>query len=255
VVESDMGWMRLHLRESDGAVAIREVTEQLAVIGIWGPEARDVVAACCHDDVSATAFPFRTAREIRIGEPVLAQRITYVGELGFELYARREDAVQVWDRLAAAGRGHGLRISGYRVLDGLRMEKGYRYMGTDLTGGDTPYEAGLGFCVAMGKGTFVGREALEAAGDPARRLHTLLVGGEDYLPLYGGEAVRVDGVTAGRVRSVAYGHTVHGTIAYVYLPVDTADTAAVEIEVLGRPVEARLAPDVLVDPEHARVRA
>ena len=98
-------------------------------------------------------------------------------------------------------------------------------------------------------------EALEAAGDPARRLHTLLIGGEDYLPLYGGEAVRVDGVTAGRVRSVAYGHTVHGTIAYVYLPVDTADTAAVEIEVLGRPVEARLAPDVLVDPEHARVRA
>jgi 4-methylaminobutanoate oxidase (formaldehyde-forming) len=255
VVESDTGWMRLHLREADGAVEIREVTEQLAVIGIWGPEARDVVAACCADDVSAAAFPFRAAREIRIGEPVLAQRITYVGELGFELYARREDAVQVWDRLAAAGRPHGLRIGGYRVLDGLRMEKGYRYMGTDLTGGDTPFEAGLGFCVAMDKGEFVGRSALEAAGAPARRLETLLVGGDEYLPLYGGEAVRVGGVTAGRVRSVAYGHTVRGTIAYAYLPIDTPDTAAVEVEVLGRPVEARLAPDVLVDPDHARVRA
>jgi 4-methylaminobutanoate oxidase (formaldehyde-forming) len=255
VVESDMGWMRLHARDADGTVEIREVTEQLAVIGIWGPVARDVVAACCEDDVSAATFPFRTAREIRIGEPVLAQRITYVGELGFELYARREDAVQVWDRLAAAGRGHGLRIGGYRVLDGLRMEKGYRYMGTDLTGGDTPYEAGLGFCVAMDKAEFIGREALAAAGDPARQLRTLLVGEAEYLPVYGGEAVRVDGVTAGRVRSVAYGHTVGGTIAYAYLPVETSDAAEVEVEVLGRPVAARLAPDVLVDPAHARVRA
>ena len=161
---------------------------------------------------------FERRAAVRLGAPVLAQRISYVGEPGFELYVDRGDAVQVWDRLAEAGRAHDLRIAGYRCLDGLRMEKGYRYMGTDLTAGDTPYEAGLGFCVAMDKGDFTGREALAAAGEPERRLRTLLVGGEGYLTLYGGEAVRVNGVTAGRVRSCAYGHTIGATIAYAYLP-------------------------------------
>jgi 4-methylaminobutanoate oxidase (formaldehyde-forming) len=250
-----MGWLRLHMGDEDGPVEMREATERLSVIGIWGPRARDVVAACSDDDVSASAFPFRTAREILIGEPVLAQRITYVGELGFELYAEASDAVQVWDRLAAAGREHGLAIAGYRALEGLRLEKGYRYMGSDLTGGDTPYEAGLGFCVALDKGEFIGGEALRAAGtEPSRRIRTLLVGGEDYLPAYGGEAVLVNGTTAGRVRSVAYGHTVGRTIAFAYLPADIADDARVEVEVLGRPVAAELAADVLVDPEHTRVR-
>jgi glycine cleavage system aminomethyltransferase T len=225
------------------------------VIGIWGPRARDVVSACSGDDVSHAGFPFRTARQIAIGAPVLAQRITYVGELGFELYADRADAVQVWDRLAAAGRVHDLRIAGYRVLDGLRIEKGYRYMGTDLTAGDTPYAAGLGFCVALDKDEFNGREALVGTAPPDVRIRTLLVGGSEYLPLYGGEAVLVDGATAGRVRSAAYGHTVAANVAYAYLPAGLDDAAAVQVEVLGRPVDARLAPDVLVDPENARVRA
>ena len=148
-----------------------------------------------------------------------------------------------------------MRIGGYRALEGLRLEKGYRYMGTDLTGGDTPHEAGLGFCVAMDKGEFTGRDALAEAGEPTRRIRTLLVGGEEYLPLYGGEAVLVDGQTAGRLRSVAYGHTVGRTIGYAYLPVETGDDARIEVEVLGRPVAAELAADVLVDPAHARVRA
>ena len=126
------------------------------------------------------------------------------------------------------------------------MEKGYRYMGTDLTAGDTPYEAGLGFCVAMDKGDFTGREALAAASEPKRRLRTLLVRGEGYLTLYGGEAVRVNGDTAGRVRSCAYGHTIGATIAYVYLPADLTDDAAIEVEVLGTPTPARLVADVLV---------
>jgi glycine cleavage system aminomethyltransferase T/glycine/D-amino acid oxidase-like deaminating enzyme len=255
VVESDMGWLRLHHRSQDGELRMSELTERLAVIGIWGPRARDVVSACSGDDVSHAGFPFRTARQIEIGAPALAQRITYVGELGFELYADRADAVQVWDRLAAAGRAHDLRIAGYRALDGLRIEKGYRYMGTDLTAGDTPYAAGLGFCVALDKDEFNGREALVGAAQPNVRIRTLLVGGGEYLPLYGGEAVLVDGATAGRVRSAAYGHTVAANVAYAYLPVGLDDAAAVQVEVLGRPVDARLAPDVLVDPENARVRA
>jgi len=252
-VESDMGWLRLHLHPDDGAMDLRELTERLAVIGIWGPRARDVVAACCDDDVSDSALPFRRAREIVIGAPVLAQRITYVGELGFELYVDAADAVQVWDRLAAAGREHGLRIAGYRALDGLRIEKGYRYMGTDLTGGDTPFQAGLGFCVALDKGDFVGREALAGAGPIDRRIRTLLVGGPEYLPLYGGEAVLVDGVTTGRVRSAAYGHTVGRNMAYAYLPAELDADTRVEVEVLGTPVAAELAADVLVDPQHQRL--
>ena len=197
VVESDMGWLRLHMRDEDGPVEMREVTERLSVIGIWGPRARDVVAACSDDDVSAAAFPFRTAREIRIGEPVLAQRITYVGELGFELYAEAPDAVQVWDRLAAAGREHGLAIAGYRALEGLRLEKGYRYMGSDLTGGDTPYEAGLGFCVALDKGEFIGGEALRRGRDGAVAPDPHAAGGRRGLPAgirrRGGAGERGDG--------------------------------------------------------------
>ncbi|HEY0387925.1 MAG TPA: FAD-dependent oxidoreductase [Gaiellales bacterium] len=254
VVESDMGWLELHRRAEDGDLAIREVTEQLAVVGIWGPRARDVVAACTDDDVSGEAIPFRAAREIRIGAPVLAQRITYVGELGFELYADRADAVQVWDRLAEAGAEHGLRVAGYRALDTLRIEKGYRYMGSDLTAGDTPYAAGLGFCVS-GEKDFVGREALAGHEQPQTRIRTLLVGGEDYQALYGGEAVLLDGSTAGRVRSAAYGHTVRRNVVYAYLPSGIDESAAIEVEVLGRPVAAELAADVLVDPDNDRVRA
>ena len=228
------------------------------MIGLWGPRARDVLAAVTGDDVSRDAFPFGTARTIRIGAAeVLAQRVTFVGELGFELYVEPAGAVQVWDRLLAAGRPHGIEPAGYRVLDSLRIEQGYRVYGTDLTASDTPYEAGLGFCVALDKGDFVGRATLATPGaaEPAERLRTLLVGGADYLPLYGGEAVRVDGAVAGRVRSCAYGFTVGRTVALAKLPTALAQGARVEVDVLGRPVEAELAADRLVDPTHARARS
>jgi 4-methylaminobutanoate oxidase (formaldehyde-forming) len=256
VVDSDLGWLLLHRRDGE-RVRLREASDELAVIGIWGPRARDVLAACTADDVSGDALPFRRALEIAVGPAqVLAQRITYVGELGFELYVAPEWAVQVWDTLVAAGRGHGIEPGGYRVLESLRMEKGYRYMGTDISSGDTPYDAGLGFCVALDKGAFNGREALAeaAARGRTRALRTLVVGGAEYLPLYGGEAVRVDGRTVGRARSCAYGFTVERNIAYAYLAADLPEGAAVEVEVLGEPVAAQVAADVLYDPGHLRVR-
>ncbi len=256
VVDSDLGWLRLQRRGGE-AVSLREASDELAVIGMWGPRARDVLAAVTGEDVSASALPFRTARTVAIGAaPVLAQRITYVGELGYELYVAPEWAVQVWDALLAAGAVHGIEPGGYRVLESLRMEKGYRYMGTDISAGDTPYEAGLGFCVALDKGDFIGRDALAEAAQRGseRALRTLVVGGEDYLPLYGGEAVRLGGRTAGRVRSCAYGHTVRRNIAYAYLPAETAAGTPLEVEVLGEPVAAEVAADVLYDPAHARVR-
>ena len=142
-IDSDLGWLRLNLREEDGAVELRDVSEELAVIGLWGPRARDVLAGVTEDDVGGEALPFRAARTIRIGgAEVLAQRITYVGELGFELYVAPDWAVQVWDRLLAAGEPHGIEPGGYRVLDSLRLEKGYRYFGTDLTARGHPLRGG-----------------------------------------------------------------------------------------------------------------
>jgi glycine cleavage system aminomethyltransferase T/glycine/D-amino acid oxidase-like deaminating enzyme len=258
VVDSDLGWLRANIEPDDGPVALRDASTELAVIGMWGPAARDVLEATTDDDVSAEGFPFRTARGLRVaGAEVTAQRITYVGELGFELYVAPESAIQVWDALARAGAGHGIAPAGYRALDSLRIEKGYRYMGTDLTAGDTPYEAGLGFCVAPEKGPFNGREALADAGPvPARRIRTLLVGGRRYLNIYGGEAVHVGGSVVGRVRSAAYGHTVGRNVAYCYLPAEIGPGApGVEVEVLGQLVRAEVAEDVLYDPDHLRVRS
>ncbi len=163
-IDSDLGWLRLHRDAADGPVALRDETDDVAVIGMWGPHARDVLAAVTPDDVSGGAFPFGSGRGLSVGgTTVWAQRITYVGELGYEMYVEPAWGVQVWDRLAAAGAAYGLRPIGYRVLDSLRMEKGYRAFASDLTAGDTPDEAGLGFCVALErKGDFIGRAAIEA---------------------------------------------------------------------------------------------
>lgn len=256
-VDSDMGWLQANVHPDDGPVVLRDASADLAVIGMWGPAARDILAEVADDDVSGEIFPFRTARALGVGgADVTAQRITYVGELGYELYVPPEWAVQVWDALAAAGRPYGIAPVGYRALDSLRIEKGYRYMGTDLTAADTPYAAGLGFCVDMDKTEFNGREALLAALVPERRIRTLLVGGgRRYLTLYGGEAVQVDGEVVGRVRSCAYGYTVRRNVAYAYLPSDTPAGAEFQVDVLGRPARAVVADDVLYDPTHERVRS
>ena len=132
-VDADLGWIRSHVQHGERR-SLRDVTDELAVIGLWGPAARDVLAAATDDDVSNDGFPFLRARSIDLdGAPVLAQRMTYVGELGWELYVEPAWAMQVWDRLWRAGGPHGIVVAGYRALDSLRMEKGYRYFGTDLT--------------------------------------------------------------------------------------------------------------------------
>jgi len=219
------------------------------VIGLWGPAARRVLEKVTRDDVSEDGFPCMRAREIRIGGAhVLAQRVTYVGELGWELYVEPRWAVQVWDRLMAAGRRHGIRPGGYRTLDSLRMEKGYRYYGTDLTLLDNPFEAGLGFCVRLDKGEFNGREALRAGRESglARRLRTLVVAGDEYVPIYGGEAVHIKGRAAGRLRSCAYGFTVRRNLAYSYLPVEVKPGDEVAVEVFGSLIPATVTADAVL---------
>ena len=236
-VNSDLGWLRMQVREGDPPVEIRETTEDLSVIGVWGPQARAIVGRVTPDDVSEGAFPFMQARTIRIGgASVFAQRVTYVGELGWELYIDPAWAGQVWDRLMAAGREDGIRPGGYRALDSLRMEKGYRYYGIDLSLLDNPYEAGLGLCVNREKWPAINREI-------TRRLRTLAVGDSDYLPIYGGEAVTFDGGVVGRVRSCAYGFTVKKNLAYSYLPIELKPRAQVEVEVFGSRVPSLVVAD------------
>jgi glycine cleavage system aminomethyltransferase T/glycine/D-amino acid oxidase-like deaminating enzyme len=256
-VDSDLGWLRMHVTQEDGPVELREASEDHAVLGLWGPSSRDVLAATTDDEVTNEAFPYLTAREIEIGgAPAFAQRVSYVGEPGWELYVEPEWAVQVWDRLWDAGRAFELEPCGYRVLDGLRLERGYRYFGVDLTANDTPDEAGLSFCVDASK-DFIGRKALLAARStaPEKRLRTLFVGDEDYLTIYGGEAVRAGDEVIGRLRSCAYGFTVGRNLALAYLPPTLGPGDRLEVEVFGDLVPAEVAEDVVVDPEGKRMRS
>ena len=248
-VDSDLGWLEMQVRDGDSNVHLRESSEELAVIGMWGPHARDVLEKVTRDDVSDHGFPFMQARQIRVdGFPVLAQRVTYVGELGWELYVEPGTAGQVWDRLIGAGSAFGITPGGYRVLDSLRMEKGYRYYGTDMGLLDNPFEAGLGFCVRREKWSFLSAEI-------TRRLRTLAVGGQEYVPIYGGEAVLSGGRVVGRLRSCAYGFTVTKNLAYSYLPMDLKPGAHVEVEVFGQTLPATVMSDAVLSKRDATQRA
>ncbi|HSO29850.1 MAG TPA: aminomethyltransferase family protein, partial [Candidatus Sulfomarinibacteraceae bacterium] len=268
---SDLGWIRANVRQDDGTVTLTDASDAWAVIGLWGPQARDVLAATCGDDVSDAGIPARTARPIRIGVaphhagagavPVLATRISYAGELGWELTVAPEWAVPAWDALvvAAGDLGVGLEPVGYRALESLRLEKGYRYYGAELTSRDSPFEAGLAPFIRLEKGFFNGRAALLAErtrnpGGPSRRLRTVVIGADDWLPVYGGEAVRIAGEVVGRLRSVAFGHTVAQTVGTVYLPADVDEGTPIEVDVFDGREPGFVAADVLYDPTGARMR-
>ena len=264
-VAGDLAWLRWQ-RSHDEVATIRDVSGDFATIGLWGPRARDVLGAATRDPVDDAALPLRRAVVVRIGPeeiPTLAARISYAGELGWELTVAADRAVGVWDALWAAGADHGLEPFGYRALDALRMEKGYRYYGTDMTMLETPDEAGLGRFVRLGKGAFIGRDPLATAreggtgvgGELARRLTSVFIGDDDtWRPVYGGEAVRADGAVVGRVRSVAYGPCVERTIATFYRGADVAEDAALTVDVFEERVPAIVAPDVPWDPTGARMK-
>jgi glycine/D-amino acid oxidase-like deaminating enzyme/glycine cleavage system aminomethyltransferase T len=219
-VDSDRGFLELH------GARVTDVTDDWAVIGLWGPSVRGAL-----ED-----FPFRSAKEIDVGGVrVLAQRMTYVGEYGYELYVRPDDAPRVWDFLMETLQPEPV---GYQALDSLRIEKGYRYFGTDLTASDTPFDSGVGFAVAKDKWPSLDR-------DPPTMLRTLLVGGEEYLTLYGGEAVHRDGEVVGRVRSAAYGFTVQRNVALAKLPSELGEGS--EVDVMGDLVPAVVAPTDLLN--------
>jgi glycine cleavage system T protein len=252
----DLSWIRRHL-PADG-VRVREVTSELACIGLWGPRARRILGAVSRDDLANAAFPYMTCRQIAVaGVPVRALRVTYVGELGWELYVPTDGGLDVWDALWEAGRVHGLTAAGYRAVDSLRLEKGYRYWSADVTPEYTPYEAGLGFCVKLDKGDFQGREALvRQQAEGVRRKLCCLVLSEGTAVALGNEPVIHDGSVLGRVSSGGYGFTVRESLAYAYLPLRLASPGtAVAVEVDGREIPAAVAKEPRYDPAHSRIKS
>ena len=254
----DAAWLRQH-QPDDGSVTVRDLTASRVCFGLWGPRARDILGSATRDDVSDAGFPFLTAREITIGSvPVLALRVTYVGELGWELYAPTEYGRALWSTLWEAGQPHGMVAAGYRAIDALRIEKGYRVWSSDITPDETPYEAGLGFAVALDKEpAFIGRDALVAAkaAGPRKRLRCLVLDDPRSVCL-GNEPVRVGGAIVGRVTSGGYGFAVERSIAYAYLPPDQAAIGTRgEVEVFGEWIGFEVAREPLYDPAGARIRA
>ena len=155
----DMAWLTDHL-PSDGSVTLKDVTASLTCFGVWGPSARDILASITNADLSTKAMPFLSMREAHISEiPVQLVRVTFVGELGYELYAASENGSALWEMLWQAGQPFGIVACGYKAIDSLRAEKGYLYWGADITPDETPHEAGLNFAVAKDK-EFLGSKAI-----------------------------------------------------------------------------------------------
>jgi glycine cleavage system aminomethyltransferase T/glycine/D-amino acid oxidase-like deaminating enzyme len=246
----DLAWIRLHA--PDG-VQVEDVTSRYACLGLWGPAARAILQPLTTEEL---AFPYMRARELAIGSvPCLALRVTYVGELGWELYCPVEYGLRLWDTISEGGREHGLVAGGYKAIDSLRLEKGYRVWGSDISPEDTPFEAGLGFAIKLEKGDFIGRDALLTADEPTRRLACLVLDDPRSVAL-GSEPVRVGGEIVGRVTSGGYGYTVERSIAYAYLPSSSAAPGTrVEVEIFGEWIQGTATEEPLFDPKGERIRA
>jgi 4-methylaminobutanoate oxidase (formaldehyde-forming) len=258
----DLDWMGRQV-PAEARVTLTDVSAAYAVLGVMGPRSRELLAAVSDADLSNAAHPYGAAREIAVGyAPVWALRITYVGELGWELYVPADFATGVFDLLVEHGTAHGLRLAGYHALDSLRCEKGYRSWGHDLTAHDTPLQAGLDFAVAFAKAVpFLGREALlsQRAAPLTRRLVVFTLEDEEPL-LFGEEPVFQNGRLVGRITSAAYGHTLGRTVAlgWVTSPggIDPAaiESGTYEIEGAGERFSARAHLKPPYDPTGARIR-
>jgi 4-methylaminobutanoate oxidase (formaldehyde-forming) len=254
-------WMRRHI--GDRHVHVADVTSGWAQLNVQGPRSRELLQAVTSTDLGNAAFPFRAAREIDIGfARVLCVRITYLGELGYELYIPTEQAVHVYERLCAAGEPFGLRHAGLKALASLRMEKAYRDYGHDLDNTDTVLEAGLGFAVAWNKpGGFLGREAAMAQkGQPLRRRLVQVLVLDPTAMMFHGEIVRKDGVALGYLRAASYGHTLGGAVGLAMLTADRPIDAGFlaegrwEVEIASRLYPAKVSLRPLYDPDSARVK-
>ena len=254
--QHDLFWIRDHAPE-DGSVHIEDVTSAYACIGLWGPAARAILQPLTHTNLANEAFPFMTAQQLAVGSvPCLALRVTYVGELGWELYCPAEFGLRLWDTIWEAGHAKGLVAGGYKAVDSLRLEKGYRVWGSDIGPESDPYQSGLGFFVKLDKGDFIGRSALLKKREaPAPTKLACLVLDDPRSVALGSEPVRIEGKVAGRVTSGGYGYTVGKSIAYAYVPSTAAVGTPVEVEIFGTWVKGEIAKEPLYDPKGTKIRA
>jgi heterotetrameric sarcosine oxidase gamma subunit len=256
-------WMKRQFAP-DAHAFVTDVTSAYGQLNVQGPRSRELLQKLTSEDLSNEAFPFRAAREIDIGfARVLCVRITYLGELGYELYVPCEQALHVYDRLIDAGREFGLVHAGLKALGSLRMEKGYRDYGHDIDNTDDPYETGLGFALNLDKpGGFIGKEAVlarKAKGPLRRRLVQVLV--KDPQPLmYHVEVLRRDGVPVGYVRAASYGHTLGGAVGLAMVEPDAEVNAAYlasgrwEVDIAGTLYPCIVSAKPLYDPESRRIK-
>jgi glycine cleavage system aminomethyltransferase T/glycine/D-amino acid oxidase-like deaminating enzyme len=253
----DLAWIRSQM-PTDGSVYVNDVTSSRCCIGIWGPRAREVMQQVSENDFSNAAFPYLTAQEVTLGDiPALALRVTYVGELGWEIYTPMEYGLKLWDTLWEAGQPLGMLAGGYRAIESLRLEKGYRYWSADIHSEYNPYEAGLGFAVKLRKGDFIGRAALEAikAKGISRKLCALVADDPAAVGL-GGEPLLDGKRVLGHVTSAGYGYTLRQSILYGYLPIEYAVPGQrVEIQLFGKRCGATVMKEPLYDPKNEKVLA
>jgi glycine cleavage system aminomethyltransferase T len=243
------------LLPADGSVAIRDITAGTCCIGLWGPEARNVLGKLTDADISHEGFKYFRAKQFHVaGVSVTALRVSYVGELGWELYTTADQGLRLWDSIAEAGREFGIVPAGRLAFNSLRMEKGYRSWGTDMSREHTPDEAGLGFAVSLKKEDFIGRAAL-ASRDSGRRLVTVVLDERDGMAA--GEPVLVPGAgsPAGYVTSADYGYSIDAFMAYAWVPQELAAPGTrLEISYFGRRQAGTVRPDALFDPDMTLLR-
>ena len=252
----DMDWLEKIRREHNFDVIIDDITSSLACFGLWGPRSREILQAITSYDMSHSNFRFMHSREIVIaGATVRATRITYVGELGWELYVPIAEGEVVWSTLISTGQEFGMKVCGYRAIESLRLEKGYRAWGVEISTETNPFEAGLEFAVVLKKETFIGKDALiKSKENLHRKLVPILFDDIRQVPL-GNEPIRAGAEIIGRIKSGGQGYTINKAIAYAYLPVVHCEIGStVDVEFFGEWRSGVVAAEPLFDPTGSKIR-
>jgi 4-methylaminobutanoate oxidase (formaldehyde-forming) len=253
----DKNWLEKQAREKNFDVSIDDITTSLACFGIWGPRSREILQALTEYDMGHTSFPFMHSREIVLGGiDVRATRITYVGELGWELYLPVENGEALWLEILRSGEDYGLEVCGYRAIESLRLEMGYRAWGVEISTETNPFEAGLDFAVSAKKENFLGRDAyLVAKTNQFRSLVPILFDDIRRVPL-GNEPIQREGKIVGRVKSGGQGYSIGKAIAYAYLPLENSQVGTeVDVEFFGEWVSGIVSSEPLFDPTNSRIRS
>ncbi len=255
----DKHWVKSNLEiyqqtHANTQVALRDVTSAYGVINLAGPVARKVLEKVTDCDVSHEGFPFMSSKKIQVGyAPALAYRVTYIGELGWELYISVEYIQYVYELLKSAGEEFGIRDIGYKTIDSLRLEKRYLAWGVDITPDYNPYEAGLQFLINWNKGEFVGSEALQQIGEVGVKRKLVCLALDEPLPVFGGEAIFAEGKPVAISTSGNYGYSVGKSLVLAYLPVENLDADSFEVESFGQRSSAQLIKGAAYDPTRSKI--